>query len=154
MKIVKIIASVVLGLGLSIPLMAGSLASEALIASAKKDAKSITPAALKKMIDNEDDLWMLDVREPYMRIEGSIEGMDNAAVSRGVLEFDLADKIENKDAFIVVYCRAGKSAVLAAKMMKEDLHYTNVVYLEGGIDAWLEAGYSIFNAFGELKLVK
>lgn len=154
MKITKIITLIVLGLSLSTPLLAGNALSQALIASAKKETKSISPAALKKMIDNEDDIWMLDVREPYMRIEGSIEGMDNAAVSRGVLEFDLAEKIENKDAFIVVYCRAGKSAVLAAKMMKEDLHYTNVVYLEGGIDSWLEAGYSIYNAFGELKLVK
>jgi len=154
MRISKIVTTVILGICLSVPLFAGNAESEALVAAAKKDAKVITPAKLKKMIDNEDDLWMLDVREPYMRMEGSIEGMDNVAISRGVLEFDLGEKIPDKNAFIVVYCRAGKGAPMAAKMMKEDMKYTNVYYLEGGIDKWLEEGYSIFNHFGELKLAK
>jgi len=154
MKINTLIASAILGISLSMPLMAGNAESEALVAAAKKDAKVITPAKLKKMIDNEDDVWMLDVREPYMRIEGSIEGMDNVAISRGVLEFDLGEKIPDKNAFIVVYCRSGKGAPMAAKMMQEDMKYTNVYYLEGGIDKWMEEGYSIFNHFGELKLAK
>lgn len=154
MKISKILTTTLLTLGLSTPIMAGSALSQELIASAKKDVKSISPKALKKMIDNEDDVYMLDIREQYMVPEGSIEGMENIAIGRGVLEFDIEAKIKDKEAFIVLYCRSGKGAVLAAKTMKEDLHYTNVQYLEGGVDGWLEAGYSIFNHFGELQLVK
>ena len=154
MKLNKIIVSAVLGLSLSMPLMAGSATSEHMIADAKKVTKSISAKELQKKIVNEDDLWMLDVREPYMRGEGSIEGMDNEAVSLGVLIFDTESKIEDKNALVVVYCRQGKSAVLAAKIMKEELHHTNVVYLEGGLESWLEAGYSIFNDLGELKLAK
>ena len=131
--------------------MAGSATSEKMIAAAKKEVKSITSKELAKKIDNEDDLWMLDVREPYMRGEGSIEGLDNAAVSRGVLEFDLESKIEDKNALIVVYCRQGKSAVLAAKTITQDLHYTNVLYLDGGLENWLNEGYSLFNDLGEIK---
>ena len=154
MKINTLIVSVLFGFSLTVPLMAGNAESEALVAAAKKEAKMITPAELKKKIDNEDDVWMLDVREPFMRIEGSIEGMENVEISRGVLEFDLGEKIPDKNAFVVVYCRSGKGAPMAAKMMKEDMKYTNVYYLEGGIDKWLEEGYSIFNHFGELKLAK
>lgn len=154
MKLNKIITSALLALGLSSPLMAGSAIGMELIAAAKKDVKEITPQELKKLIDNEDDVYMLDIREPYMIPEGTIEGMENISIARGLLEFDAPSAIKNKDALIVVYCRSGKGAVLAAKTMKKELHYTNVRYLKGGVDGWLEAGYSIFNHFGELKLAK
>lgn len=155
MKLSKIVASAVLGLSLSMPLMAGSNISQEMIASAKKwDVKAITPQALKKMLDEEKDVYMLDIREPYMIPEGSIDGTENIAIPRGLLEFDAPTEIKDKKAFIVVYCRSGKGAVLAAKTMKLDLKYKNVRYLKGGLDGWLEAGYSIFNHFGELKLAK
>jgi len=155
MKLHKIIVVAFLGLGLSMPLMAADTISQELIKSAKKwDVKGISPAKLKKMIDDEADLWMLDVRDPYMRVEGSIEGLDNAAVARGNLEFKIEEEIEDKKAFIVVYCRSGKLAVLAAQTLVKTMGYKNVVYLEGGLDNWLESGYSVFNHLGELKLVK
>lgn len=154
MRINKIITVVILGISLSMPLMAGGELSQALVASAKKWNKKITPAELKKKIDNEEDLYMLDIREPYMIPEGSIDGMENVAIPRGLLEFEIEDKIPNKDAFIVIYCRAGKGAALSAQTMKKDMHYTNAYYLEGGLDSWLEAGYSVFSSFGEMKLAK
>ncbi len=154
MTLAKLIASAVLGLGLSMPLMAGSALSQELIAKAAKEVKSITSKELAKMIENEDDVWMLDIREPYMIPEGSIEGMENVAIARGLLEFDLPSEIKDKNAFIVVYCRSGKGAALATKTIQNDLHYTNVHYLVGGLDSWLEEGNSIFSHLGELKLAK
>jgi rhodanese-related sulfurtransferase len=40
---------------------------------------------------------------------------------------------------IIVYCRSGVRAVLAAMTLK-NMGYENVVNLEGGITAWREAG--------------
>ena len=154
MKISKLLMTVTLALGLSVPVMAGSKISEELIKSAKKwDVKAISSKDLKTKIDKEEDLWMLDVREPYMRGEGSIEGMDNEAISLGVLIFDAESKIEDKNALIIVYCRQGKSAVFAAQMLTKQLHYKNVFYLDGGLESWLLEGNSVFNDLGELKLV-
>ena len=153
MNIRKIIITAIVGLSLATPIMAGSATSEHMIADAKKVTKSISAKDLKKKIDNEDDLWMLDVREPYMRGEGSIEGMDNEAISLGVIPFDTESKIEDKNALIIVYCRQGKSAVLAAKMLTQQLHYKNVLYLDGGLESWLLEGNSVFNDLGEMKLV-
>lgn len=154
MKISKIVITAILGLSLATPMMAGGKTSENLIKSAKKwDVKGISAKDLKKKIDKEDDLWMLDVREPYMRGEGSIEGMDNEAISLGTLIFDAETKLEDKNALIIVYCRQGKSAVLAAQMLVKQMHYKNVFYLEGGLESWLLDGNSIFNDLGELKLV-
>ena len=154
MKLHKIILTIALGLGLSMPLMAGEKLGQELLASAKKWSKYITPQDLKKKIDNEDDLYMLDIREPYMIPEGSIEGMENIEIPRGLLEFEVESKIEDKKTLIIVYCRSGKGAALSAQMMKDQLKYQNVYYLKGGLDAWLEAGYSVFSHLGELKLVK
>ncbi len=154
MSINKLVTTALLGLCLSTSLIAGEKLGQELLASAKKWTKKITPAELKKKIDNEDDLYMLDIREPYMIPEGSIEGMENIAIPRGLLEFEVEDKIEKKDALIIVYCRSGKGAALSAEMMAEKLKYTNTYYLVGGLDGWLEAGYSIFSHLGELKLVK
>ncbi len=154
MKLHKVIAMTLLAMGLTLPVMAGDPVAQELLAQAKKWSKKITPAELKKKIDAEEDLFMLDVREPYMIPEGSIEGMENVAIARGLLEFELGDKIPNKNALVIVYCRSGKGAAFSAEMMTEKLKYTNTYYLEGGLDAWLEAGYSVFNHLGELKLVK
>ena len=52
-----------------------------------------------------------------MRGEGSIEGLDNEAISLGTLIFDAESKLEDKNALIIVYCRQGKSAVFAAQML-------------------------------------
>ncbi len=154
MRISRIMLSALLGISLSAPLMAGEKLGQELLAAAKKSAKKITPQELKKKIDKEEDVYMLDIREPYMIPEGSIEGMENVAIPRGLLEFEVEDKIENKNAFIVVYCRSGKGAALSAQTMAEKLKYTNTYYLVGGLDGWLEAGYSVFSHLGELKLVK
>ena len=154
MKLNKIAAVALLGLAFSMPLMAGGELSKQLIAEAKKAAKGMTAEELQVKIENEDDLFMLDIREPYMRPEGSIEGMENVEVPRGLLEFEITEKIEDKNALVIVYCRSGKGAALSAKMLKEDMHYTNVYYLKGGLDSWLEAGGSVFNHLGELKLAK
>ena len=154
MRISKIVTVIILGICLTTPLTAGEKRGQEILASAKKWAKKITPEDLKKKIDNEDDLFMLDIREPYMIPEGSIEGMENVAIPRGLLEFEVESKIENKKALVIVYCRSGKGAALAAQMLKEDLKYKNAYYLVGGLDSWLEAGYSVFSHLGELKLVK
>ena len=153
MKICKIIAVVVLGLSLSTPLMASGKIGQELVATAKKWSKKITPAELKKKIDNEDDLYMLDIREPYMIPEGSIEGMENVAIARGLLEFEIEDKIPNKDAIIVIYCRSGKGAAMSAQTLKK-MNYKNAYYLVGGLDNWLEAGNSVFSHLGEMQLSK
>ncbi len=154
MKINKIAAAALLGVSLSMPLMAGSILSESLVAASAKVVKSISPEALKKMMENEEKLIMLDIRESYMRPEGNIDAEEHVAIGRGVLEFDVESAIPDKKAFVVVYCRSGKGAVLSAKTLIQDMGYSNVVYLKGGMDGWLEAGYPLFNHFGEMDLAE
>ena len=84
----------------------------------------------------------LDVREPVeweQHIEGCVQ------VPRGLLEF-AADPSSPRHRTeldpagrVIVYCRSGVRAVLAAQTL-QTLGFENVVNLEGGFGAWTEAG--------------
>jgi len=84
----------------------------------------------------------LDVREPVEwehHIAGAVQ------VPRGILEF-VADPTSPKHnekldpaGRVIVYCRSGHRAALAAVTLK-DMGFTNVANLAGGFTAWQEAG--------------
>lgn len=122
-----------------------------LINAAKKEAKGITPKELKKLIDNEDDVIVLDVREILERSEGKIYAEDTYAMTRGNLELFILTKIKNTDALVVTYCRGGIKGVLAAQTLKW-LGYKDARYLEGGLRGWANAGYPIETGIGITRL--
>jgi len=85
---------------------------------------------------------MLDVREPVeweQHIKGAVQ------VPRGLLEFvaDPASPKHNPEldpaGRVIVYCRSGTRAALAALTLKT-LGYEDVANLDGGFNAWKEAG--------------
>jgi rhodanese-related sulfurtransferase len=88
---------------------------------------------------------LLDVREP---VEWSEYIAGAVQVPRGLLEF-AADptsprhKAELDPARrVIVYCRSGVRAALAASTLKT-LGYADVANLDGGIAAWKQAGLPI-----------
>ncbi len=135
------------------PLMAGQPATDKLIAQAKKESGEIDAKKLKKMLDNEENVIILDVREAGQRAEGQIYADDYFAITRGNLEFKVLNKIKNKDAVIVTYCRGGSRGVLAAQTLRK-LGYKNAVNLKGGLKGWAKAGYPIETGLGITKLTK
>ena len=85
---------------------------------------------------------LLDVREPVeweQHIKGAVQ------VPRGLLEFvaDPASPRHNAELDparrVIVYCRSGTRAALAALTLKT-LGYEHVANLDGGFTAWKEAG--------------
>ena len=154
MKLRTLAIALFLGFGLTAPLMAGDAISEALVKKAESKATAIDSKALAQMIEDGDEFISLDVREEHMREEGTFDSEEDVKIARGVLEFDIGKAIPNKKALVIVYCRAGKSAALAAVTMTQQLGYTNVNYLKGGLDEWLEEGNPIYNHFGEMVLAK
>ena len=84
----------------------------------------------------------LDVREPVEwehHIEGAVQ------VPRGLLEFaaDPTSPRHNAELDpsrrVIVYCRSGVRAVLAAQTLKT-MGFENVANLDGGFGAWTKAG--------------
>ncbi|MHB8302633.1 MAG: molybdopterin-synthase adenylyltransferase MoeB [Acidobacteriaceae bacterium] len=90
------------------------------------------PSELKRRMDAGDDLFVLDVREPYefaiAQIDGHLIPLD-----------ELPERVSELDADreIVVYCRVGKRSQYAAEFLAQN-GFKKIHNLAGGIAAWSE----------------
>ncbi len=117
-----------------------SRASDQLVKEAKASIREVTPEDVKKMIDNNDRMVILDVRDAEEFETGHIPGARN--LSRGMLEFKIEMLIPDKNAKIIVYCGVDLRGPLATKTLNQ-LGYGNAVNMIGGLNAWKAAGYPI-----------
>jgi rhodanese-related sulfurtransferase len=110
-----------------------------LVAEAKHNVceKSVSES---KVLFDEGGYVFLDCREPKEYKMGHIPGAVN--IPRGVLEFNVANKIPEKDTKIVMYCKKGSRGCLAACTLSK-MGYRNVLNMDGGWLAWEKAGYPV-----------
>lgn len=85
----------------------------------------------KNAIERDVDHLLLDVRTKEEYDEHHIEGAIN--VPRGLLEFKIIDLQPNKNAPIMVCCRSGRRAMLAAYTLMQ-MGYSDVRVLDGGVN--------------------
>ena len=111
-----------------------------LITKKKKFVDEMPPPILKKMIENEDDFILLDVREASHKDGGEIEGFESYSLTYGRVLFNVLKDIQDKNTVVVVYSKKGLISLFATATLKE-LGYKNVYSLKGGVDAWKIAGY-------------
>jgi len=150
MKLTNILMIVALS---AATLMAGHANTDKLLVQAKKEAGEIKPSVLKAMLDKEESVVVLDVRESEQRSEGEIYADDSYAITRGNLEFAIGNKVKDKNAIIVTYCRGGSRGALAAQTLRH-LGYKNATNLKGGLKGWAKAGYPIETGLGVVILSK
>jgi rhodanese-related sulfurtransferase len=115
-----------------------------LVAEARAGATQLAPGDAQAAIDQ--GALVLDVREPGEFAQGHIAGAFN--LPRGLLEIKAAadspsavpQLTERRDARILVYCTKspGARSLLAAQTLGR-LGYSNVVVLDGGLNAWVDA---------------
>ncbi|MCX6051806.1 MAG: rhodanese-like domain-containing protein [Campylobacterales bacterium] len=134
-------------------LFAGSVETDKLLVEAVKEAGEMEPQKLKQMIDKEEAVIVLDVRESEQRAEGQIYTDKNFAITRGNLEFEVMNKIKDKNAVIVTFCRGGSRGALAAQTLRH-LGYKNATNLKGGLKGWATLGYPIETGLGITKLTE
>jgi len=94
---------------------------------------NISVAKLKERMAGNDPLNLLDVREPDERVEFNIGGIFIPLGQVMTMQTDEIDNLKNEE--IICYCRSGKRSMQAA-MMLETFGFTNVVNLDGGMNAW------------------
>ena len=93
----------------------------------------ITASEAKKMMDEQEEIFILDVREQSEYNEGHVPGAVLLPVGT-ISEETAAAVIENKDTVVLVYCRSGNRSKTAAQALA-DLGYTQI-YEFGGIRDW------------------
>lgn len=93
--------------------------------------KKISPVDAKKMMDENDDIYIVDVREEDELIEGYIE--NSILIPLDTVKDNAVKIIPDKDKPVLVYCRSGRRSEIAGKELVE-LGYTNVIDFGGIID--------------------
>jgi rhodanese-related sulfurtransferase len=95
--------------------------------------KSITVEELKSRMDAGEQLNIIDVREPWEYAEFNIGAQ---LLPLGMVMGMQLDEIEDKkNEELIIHCKAGSRSVQAC-MMLEQLGYTNVVNVTGGMNEW------------------
>jgi rhodanese-related sulfurtransferase len=100
----------------------------------------IVPEKFKANIKNEETFDLIDVRTQEEWDTGYLHGATLIVHDTILSNTDLLPT--NKSELLLVYCKLGGRGSIASKTL-EDLGYTNVKNLYGGITAWLEKGYFI-----------
>jgi molybdopterin/thiamine biosynthesis adenylyltransferase/rhodanese-related sulfurtransferase len=84
---------------------------------------------------------LIDVREVEELAAGHIPGAKH--VPKSYLETRIEAAVPDRDAQIVLYCQSGNRSAWGARTLIEDLGYTNVASMTGGITLWKDRGYEV-----------
>ena len=114
-----------------------------LVTECAERVTEIFPWDLEEKLEENPDLLILDIREPYefeaMHIKNSIN------VPRGVLEtaceYDFDETVprlvEARKEEIIVLCRSGNRSIFACDVMQQ-MGYENVISLKTGLRGWAD----------------
>lgn len=98
-----------------------------------------SPDELKSTM-KKDDVRLINTHIPF---QGYLPNTDLSIPYEEIGQKTNLQKLpENKDAKIVLYCKGGPMSYEAAGTLVK-LGYTNVMDLDGGMDAWEDAGYRL-----------
>jgi rhodanese-related sulfurtransferase len=117
-------------------------------------APTVTPSHIRRALLLRDEIALLDLRHEAAFATGHPLFAANMAAERIALEAEM--RLPRKDVPIVLY-DAGEGLFPGAADRLGALGYTNVRELDGGLEAWKNAGFELFRdvnsyakAFGEL----
>ena len=117
-----------------------AMSYEDLVTEAKAATEQTDAGAVHEALAAGEDVTVVDVREPDEFEAGHVPGA--RLIPRGLLEHSAAAELPDKDARIVVHCARGGRGSLAAKSLQE-MGYTNVANMDGGLSDWRERGYEV-----------
>ena len=107
-----------------------------LVADAKQRITEISPEEARAQTEGGAAV-LIDVREESDWKEAHAAGAKH--LSRGIIELEIEDEIPDPKEPIICYCGGGSRSALAADSLQE-MGYTNVRSLSGGLKAWKAAG--------------
>jgi len=111
-----------------------------LVEQARQRVTECTVANIQARLVRGEHFHFIDVREDHEF------WIDHAAGARhlgkGIIERDIETVIPDKQAPIVLYCGGGYRSVLVADALQQ-MGYTNVISLEGGIRALRDEGFPL-----------
>jgi rhodanese-related sulfurtransferase len=109
-----------------------------LVDAARRRVKECTVGEAKARLDRGEIAQFVDVREDHEFSKSHAKGARH--LGKGIIERDIETVIPDKHASIILYCGGGYRSALAADALQQ-MGYSNVTSMDGGIKAWRDAGY-------------
>lgn len=102
----------------------------------QEGVETVSPEQFSQKINSESG-QLIDVRTPEEYKNGHIKN----AVNINLHDQDFAERIDklDKSKAVYVYCKAGRRSSDAVDILKTN-GFKNIIELNGGTDAWKEAG--------------
>ena len=114
------------------------------VAEAKTAVPAISPQAAKERKESEPNTLFLDPRDAagISSTTGMIPGALNVPLSKlnESADADLPEELASRSRPIITACQAGPMGALAAHALQKR-GFTNVSFIDGGTQGWLNAGY-------------
>ncbi len=104
----------------------------------------VAPARVSDWMANEPQLQVIDVREPYERDAGHIDGTRHVALAELTAQADTIDR----DRPVVFYCRVGSRSDMAAQAFRAGGY--DAYSMAGGIARWVAENHPIVPADGHV----
>jgi len=119
------------------------MAAEALAA-----VPTVSPTEAQKRLQQDRNILVIDVRDAAdIAMTGTVPGAIN--ISLGRLTYKADDEVpedwrepalSNRSRPIITTCILGPMGALGGKLL-QDMGFSNVVILQGGVQAWKDAGF-------------
>jgi molybdopterin/thiamine biosynthesis adenylyltransferase/rhodanese-related sulfurtransferase len=116
-----------------------SQSSAELLRQVKSQIDEVDPSEVNELID--EGVAVIDVRETDEVAAGHLPGAKH--IPRGYLESRIEGVVPDRDAHVILYCASGNRSAYAARTLEQDLGYTNVSSMKGGITLWKDRGYEV-----------
>jgi glyoxylase-like metal-dependent hydrolase (beta-lactamase superfamily II)/rhodanese-related sulfurtransferase len=121
--------------------MSGGKSVAQMLADAAARVPFMSLEELKSRLDaGTNDLIVLDVRERDQYEQAHIVGA--RLLPRGQLELRINDELPDPTVRVLACCELGRISTLAAATLRE-MGFQRAVALDGGMQAWREAGYPV-----------
>lgn len=115
------------------------------VAEAKAEVPAVTPQAAKERKERDTNTLFIDPRNAadISASTGIIPGALNLPLGKlnECSDADLPQELASRARPIITACQAGPMGALAAHALRKR-GYTNVCFMDGGTQGWLNAGYA------------
>jgi molybdopterin/thiamine biosynthesis adenylyltransferase len=105
----------------------------------KSRIPEVDPADVRGQLGN--GAVVIDVREAEEWSTGHIPGARH--VPKSFLESRIEGSAPERDQHVILYCQSGNRSAWAARTLIDDLGYSNVESMTGGITLWKDRGYDV-----------
>jgi len=116
-----------------------STSSAELLRRVKSEISEIDPSEVKELL--QEGAVILDIRETEELSSGMLPGAKH--VPRSYLETRIEGIVSDRDAHVILYCASGNRSAYGARTLREDMGYSHVQSMTGGITLWKDRGYEV-----------